>query len=124
MNETFVPDGALPVLRTGVRAGDWIVVSGQVGHVDYRLVEGGVEGEFRQAMQNLRDVVEEHGATMHDLVKVNVYLDDIDDFWTVSDIYREYVDPDQLPARTAVAVAHLPFGALVEIEGWAYVGSR
>jgi 2-iminobutanoate/2-iminopropanoate deaminase len=125
--ERFAPVDMKPVLRTGVRAGDWLAVSGQVGHADYTLVGEGIAEQFRQAMTNLRDVVLAHGASMKNVVKVNIYLADINDFEMVSEMYREFVDEDHLPARTAIA-AVLPFGALVEVEGWALLpgieGSR
>ena len=117
----FVPEGTEPFLRPAVRAGDWLAISGQVGHVDFTLVPGGIEEQFRQAMSNFRDAVTQHGGTMSDVVKVNVYLADIDDFWPISEIYRDYIDPESLPARTAIAASQLPFGALVEVEGWAHL---
>lgn len=121
-NVRFLPVGSPLPLRPGVKAGGWLAISGQVGHVDFALVEGGVVEQFRQAMDNMRTVVEEHGGQMSDIVKVNIYITNIEDFWTVNDVFVEYFE-SELPARTAIAVAALPFGALTELEGWAYLGN-
>jgi 2-iminobutanoate/2-iminopropanoate deaminase len=74
------------------RAGDWIIVSGQVGLAGGSIVGGGFHAEMEQALANLRDRLAEHGAGMADVPR---------------------------PARSAVGVAELPLGALVEIEAWA-----
>ncbi|NYI45024.1 reactive intermediate/imine deaminase [Nocardioides aromaticivorans] len=108
-------------LRGAVRAGDWVVVSGQVGHREFRLVTGGMEDELRQALSNLRDALEPHGGSMGDVVKTNILLSDIADFAAMNHVYLEFFDLDRLPARTACAVSGLPFGALVEVEAWAYL---
>jgi 2-iminobutanoate/2-iminopropanoate deaminase len=108
-------------LRPVVRGGDWLVVSGQVGHKDFQLVDGGMEAQLRQALANLRDTLAAHGGSMSNVTKVNVLLADIADFDAMNPVYLEFFDLDHLPARTACAVAGLPFGARVEVEAWAYV---
>jgi 2-iminobutanoate/2-iminopropanoate deaminase len=118
----FVPEGVEVPLSFGVAANGWVVVSGQVGHQDFALVPGGFEPEFRQAIVNLRNVLQSHGADFKDVVKVNVYLDDIADFGPMNDIWTEAFKAP-FPARTAIA-AVLPFGAKVEMEAWAYIGER
>jgi 2-iminobutanoate/2-iminopropanoate deaminase len=103
-----------------VRAGDWLVVSGQIGAKDGGLAEG-IVGQTRQALANLAALLESEGASMADVVKTTVFLADIDDWPTMNDPYVEAFG-DHRPARSAFAVAALPIGALVEIEAWAYVG--
>lgn len=105
-----------------VRAGDWLVVSGQVGIADGRLVEGGVDAQLRQALDNLRGLLEGEGASLSSVVKTTVFLTDMADYATVNEIYMAAFG-DHRPARSAVAVAALPLGALVEIEAWAHVGA-
>lgn len=110
-----------PVLR----AGDWVVTSGQVGAVpgsDGRptLVPGGTAAELRQAMSNLIAVLATAGATLDNVVKTTVYLVDMDDYAELNEIWIE-IFADPRPARSAVAVAALPLGARVEVEAWAYV---
>lgn len=107
-----------------VRSGDWIVCSGQVGLADGRLVEGGVAEQLRQAMANVSSLLESQGASLADVVKTTVFLVDMADYGVVNDVYVEAFDaaaPGHRPARSAVAVAALPIGALVEVEAWARV---
>lgn len=115
----FAPEGYEIPLRYAIRAGDWVVASGQVGHVDFTLVEGGFEAECRQALENLRNALQAAGTDLDHVVKGNVYLADIRDFDGMNEIWVEYFS-SPFPARTAMAVADLPFGARVEIEAWAY----
>ncbi len=104
-----------------VRAGDWLVTAGQVGLLDGRLVEGGVEAQTAQAMANIRTLLEAEGAGMESIVKTTVFLVDIEDWPKMNQPYLDALG-DHRPARTAVAVAALPLGALVEIEAWAHLG--
>ena len=102
-----------------VRAGDWLVVSGQVGIVGEKLVTGGVQAELRQALANLTALLESAGASLADVVKTTLFLRHIDDYIAVNETYVEAFG-DHRPARSAVAVAGLPLGALVEVEAWAF----
>lgn len=106
-----------------VRAGEWLVVSGQVGLAGTALVEGGLEQEVRQSLANLRAVLATENATLTDVVKTTVFLRHISDYPEMNDIYVE-VFADHRPARATVAVAGLPLGALVEIEAWAWTGPK
>ena len=103
-----------------VRAGDWLVVSGQVGLGDAGLVEGGVQAQLRQALANLRALLETEGASLAHVAKTTVFLTSIDDYAAMNETYID-VFADHRPARSAVAVAALPIGALVEVEAWAFV---
>ena len=106
-----------------VRAGDWLVVSGQVGIKDGRIVTGAVEGELRQAFANLRELLASEGASLTDVVKTTVFLLHMRDYPLMNQVYTEEFG-DHRPARSAVAVAELPAGAMIEMEAWAYVGGR
>lgn len=101
-----------------VRSGDWLIVSGQVGVRDGRLVDGGLESELRQALANLALLLESEGASLGEVVKTTVFLDDIDDYARMNEVYTE-VFGDHRPARSAVEVGALPLGAKVEIDAWA-----
>lgn len=105
-----------------VRAGDWLVVSGQVGIADGKLVGGGTEGEMRQAMANLRAQLEANGASLSDVVKTTVFLRHMSDYALMNEVYIAAFG-DHRPARSAIGVAELPIGALVEVEAWAFVGA-
>lgn len=106
-----------------VRAGDWLVVSGQVGVREGRLAGGGTSGQLHQALDNLRDLLESEGATLADVVKTTLFLRHMSDYPVVNEVYAEAFG-DNRPARAAVGVSDLPLGALVEIEAWAYTGAR
>ncbi len=105
-----------------VRAGDWLVSSGQIGLRDGEMVTGGVDGELRQAMANLEALLASEGATLADVVKTTVFLRHMSDYLPMNDAYVDCFG-EQRPARSAVGVAELPLGALVEIEAWAHVPS-
>lgn len=102
-----------------VRAGDLIVVSGQLGLVDGSIVGGGVPAQTAQAIVNLKAHLDSMGATIGDVFKTMCFLTDMDDFAAFN---AAYVDGfgDSRPARSTIAVAGLPMGGLVEIEAWAY----
>jgi 2-iminobutanoate/2-iminopropanoate deaminase len=103
-----------------VRAGDWLVVSGQVGLADGRLVSGGLRGELRQAILNLEAQLATAGAALTDVVKTTVFLRHMSDYADMNVVYVEGFG-DHRPARSAIGVAELPLGALVEVEAWAFV---
>jgi 2-iminobutanoate/2-iminopropanoate deaminase len=102
-----------------VRAGDLLVVSGQLGLVDGQMVSGGVEAETRQAIANLATLLETEGASLTDVVKTTVFLRHMRDFGIMNVAYTEAFGGHR-PARSAIAVAELPMVALVEIEAWAH----
>ena len=104
-----------------VRAGDWLVLAGQVGldPVTGAFVEGGVEAQARQVLANIAAVLGDCGATMNDVAKATVFVTDIGQFGVVNAVYAQAFG-DHKPARSTVQVAALPGGAEVEIEVWAY----
>ena len=97
-----------------------MVVSGQVGLADGKLVTGGLEAELRQAIANLRGLLEANGASLTDVVKTTVFLRHISDYALMNEVYMEEFG-DHRPARSGIGGAELPIGALVEIEAWAHV---
>jgi len=109
----------LPVFSSAVRTGDLLFLSGALGAVPGvnppRLVEGGVEAETRQTFENIQEVLDAAGLTLHDVVKCTVFLADIADYAAVNSVYVEYWDGDP-PARSAIAGSGLALGAKVEIE--------
>lgn len=103
-----------------VRAGEWLVCSGQLGLKDGALVDGGVQAQARQAITNVAALLEGEGASLADVVKTTVFMAHISDFPLINDVYAAEFG-EHRPARSAVAVAALPLGGLVEIEAWARV---
>jgi 2-iminobutanoate/2-iminopropanoate deaminase len=104
-----------------VRAGDFVVLAGQVGFgPDGTLADGGIEVETRQVLANVEAVLADVGATWGDVARVTIFLTDLGNFATVNALYEGAIGASR-PARTTIGVAALPAGALVEIECWAYV---
>lgn len=101
-----------------VRAGDWLICSGQVGLADGALVAG-LRAQVTQAIANAAALLEQNGASLPDVVKALVFLTDMDDFAAMNEEYMAAFG-DHRPARSAVAVQALPIGASFEIECWAY----
>ena len=101
----------------GVQAGHLVFTAGQVGldPTTGTMVPGGLEAETRQALENMKAILEAAGTSLANVVKTTVFLRDINDFNAMNAIYGPYfpVDP---PARSAIQVAALPRGAAVEIE--------
>jgi 2-iminobutanoate/2-iminopropanoate deaminase len=119
-NEAIFPDPlakAVGPFSPAVRAGGFVYVSGQIG-VDPAsdgLVAGGVEAQTEQVIANLSVVLEAAGLGLKDVVRVGVYLDDMANYAAMNAVYaRHFAEP--FPARTAIGVAALPLGALVEMD--------
>jgi 2-iminobutanoate/2-iminopropanoate deaminase len=112
--------GAVGPYSPAVRAGDWVILSGQLGldPATGKLVDG-VEAQARQALANVAAVLGDCGASLSDVAKSLVFVTDLGDFATVNAVYAEAFG-DHRPARSTVQVAALPAGAQVEIEVWAF----
>ncbi len=108
---------AIGPYSVGIKIGHLAFISGQLGFDPKTgvLVEGGVEAQARQALKNMQAILESAGTSLDNVVKTTVFLMDMADFAKVNAIYAEFftVNP---PARSAVQVAGLPKGGLVEIE--------
>ncbi len=100
-----------------VVAGDLIFCSGQIAlnPETMTLIEGGIEDQTRQVLTNLTAVLEAAEASLKNVVKTTVYLQDINDFKAMNAVYADYMG-NHAPARAAVEVAALPAGARVEID--------
>lgn len=125
MKERIVTDrapGAIGPYSQGMKVGNLIFFSGQIplNPLTNEMPEG-IEAQTRQSLENVKGLLESQGLTFADVVKTTVFLDSMDDFATMNGIYAEYfIEP--YPARSAVEVAKLPKGALVEIEVIAHIG--
>jgi 2-iminobutanoate/2-iminopropanoate deaminase len=102
-----------------VRAGDFIIVSGQGGMLDGAVVEGGVTAQTEQTMRNLADRLADAGAQLSDVVKTMCFLTDMATFAEFNEAYATAFG-DHRPARSTVEVSALPGGMNVEVEAWAY----
>ena len=117
------PSEALRTLpfSEAVRAGDYLFLSGQVGSLPgtLQLVPGGIGPEARQAMENIKAVLERHGSSLEGVVKCTVFLADMAEWPAFNDVYRQYFR-GKFPARSALGASGLALGARVEIECVAY----
>ena len=104
-------------LSEAVRVGDTLYLSGQVGIVPgtMNLAPGGLEGETRQTMENIKTTLEAHGYSMDDVVKCLVMLADVSQWATFNEIYKTWFD-EPYPARSAFGANGLAIGAQVEVE--------
>ena len=108
---------ALGPYSQGIKAGCLIFLSGQLG-LDPKtnnFAAGGVVEQTRQALSNLKHVIESAGSSMDNVVKTTVFLKDMNDFQAMNTVYGEFFKTEP-PARSTVQVAALPKGGLVEIE--------
>ena len=102
-----------------VRAGDYLFVTGQMPTLkedNTKLVEGGIEEQTHQVMQNLIEVLNAAGSSLEKVIFARVYLVNFGDFERMNKIYSSYFKNDKLPARTCIGVTGLAVGASVEID--------
>jgi len=107
-----------------VRAGDFLIASGQLGLIRVGEPAPPFEGQAKLAMDNVAAVLARHGATMDKVVKCTVLLTDLGKLHAFNEIYGSYFKPGRMPARTTLAAAALPVGASLEVECWAYMGGK
>ena len=101
-----------------VQVGNVVYLAGQIG-IDPStgvLVEGGIEAQAKQALDNLGAVLKEAGMDYDNVVRATVFLSDINNFQAMNGVYGEYFKSDRPPSRSTVQVAAIPRGALVEID--------
>lgn len=100
-----------------IRIEGLVFTAGQVGFnpATMEIVAGGIEAQTRQVLTNLKHVLEAADSGLNFVVKTTVFLQDMNDFAAMNAVYAEFF-PENPPARSTVAVAALPKGALVEIE--------
>jgi len=118
--ETAAAPAAVGPYSQGIAAGRLVFTSGQLPMIDGALVTDDAAAAARASLANVKAVLEAGHATLADVVKVTVYLKDMDDFAAVNGVYGEFF-PAPHPARSCVQVARLPLDAPVEIEAIAYI---
>jgi 2-iminobutanoate/2-iminopropanoate deaminase len=101
-----------------MRVGDLLFCSGQIPLEPStgELVKDDIEGQARRCLENLAAVAEAAGGSLANAVRCTVYLTDMNDFARVNEVYAEFFDDDNPPARVAIGVAALPKGADVEVD--------
>jgi 2-iminobutanoate/2-iminopropanoate deaminase len=119
---TVKAPAAIGPYSQAVKIGNMIYTSGMLALVPetMKIIEGDVQQQTRQALENLKALLESAGSSLDNVVKTTVFIKDMNDFPRINDIYAEYFRSKQ-PARSCVEVARLPKDALLEIEVIAYI---
>uniref|UniRef100_A0A7V3ZUG4 RidA family protein n=1 Tax=candidate division WOR-3 bacterium TaxID=2052148 RepID=A0A7V3ZUG4_UNCW3 len=105
-----------------IKFGNLIFLSGQIG-IDPKtneLVKGGIEKETKQIFENIINILKTLNANLDNILKVNIYLKNLEDFPKVNEIYQNYFK-ENFPARTTVGGVSLPKNALIEVDVIAYL---
>ncbi|BAA29948.1 137aa long hypothetical protein [Pyrococcus horikoshii OT3] len=104
-----------------IKAGNFLFIAGQIP-IDPKtgeIVKGDIKDQTRQVLENIKAILEAAGYSLNDVIKVTVYLKDMNDFAKMNEVYAEYFGESK-PARVAVEVSRLPKDVLIEIEAIAY----
>jgi reactive intermediate/imine deaminase len=114
---TDLAPAAIGSYSQAVKVGSTVYISGQIALIpdSMEMVTGGMEAEIHQVFANLQAVANAAGGGLQDVVKLNVFLQDMENFPLVNQVMAEYFS-EPYPARAAVGVAALPKGAGVEID--------
>jgi len=120
IRETISTDKAPKAIgpyEQAIRVGDLIYTAGQIpiDPTTGNLIDGGIVEQTRQVLENLKAVLEAGGASLDTVIKATVFLKNMADFAALNEVYGLYLGMAK-PARSTVAVADLPRGALVEID--------
>ncbi len=115
-----VPGAPKLPFSPGIRAGDYIFVSGQAGFVDAEGKEvKGIKAQTKQCLENIKQVLTVAGCSLDDVVKVTVFLRNQEDFAKMNEVYQSYFVKDRPARSTVVAALALP-SMLIELECIAY----
>ena len=114
---TGAAPAAIGPYSQGVDGGSVVITSGQlpIDPATGAFAEGGIAGQTRQSLENVRAILAQAGLGMGHIIKTTVFLKDMNDFAAMNEVYAGFFPADP-PARSAVEVARLPKDALVEIE--------
>lgn len=114
--------GAIGPYSQGIKFGNLLFISGQtpLNPETRQIVEGDVQAQTRQCLENIKAILEAAGTNLDNVLKTTVFIKDMNSFGKINEIYAQYFTKNQ-PARSCVEVARLPMDVLVEIEVIAYI---
>ncbi|KAL6354990.1 hypothetical protein LRP88_12348 [Fusarium phalaenopsidis] len=113
-----------PQFSQAIKYNGLVFCSGNVDLIpgtDLKLVEGTVKDRARQTLKNIEAILKTAGSSLHNVVKVNIYITDMQNFGLINEAYDEFFTCSPKPARTCVAVHQLPLGTDVEMECTAFL---
>ena len=115
--QTKKAPAAVGAYSQGIVTNGFVYSSGQLPLVPEtgELISDDIKKATRQSLENVKAIIEEGGSSVEKIVKVNIFLDDVNDFAAVNEAYAEFFG-DHKPARSCVEVGKLPKGGLLEIE--------
>lgn len=109
---------AIGTYSQAIKVNNTVYLSGQIPLVPETmvLVDGGIEAQIEQVFKNLTAVCEEAGGSLQNIVKLNIYLTDLENFATVNEVMARHFE-QPYPARAAIGISQLPKDSLVEMDG-------
>ena len=115
--QTKKAPAAVGAYSQGIVTNGFVYSSGQLPLVPEtgELISDDIKKATKQSLENVKAIIEEGGSSVEKIVKVNIFLDDVNDFAAVNEVYAEFFG-DHKPARSALEVANIPKGAVIEIE--------
>lgn len=117
----FIPPKFDTPFSTGVRIGNVLYLSGQIGMLEDGSLAEGFAAQARQTMENISAALDDAGSSIDQVFKSTIMLDDMSRWAEFNSVYLEYFNPKQLPARSAFGTNGLALGAHMEVECWAYL---
>lgn len=120
--ETKKAPAAVGAYSQGIVSNGFVYSSGQLPLVPEtgELISDDIKKATKQSLENVKAIIEEGGSSLEKIVKVNIFLSDVNDFAQVNEVYAEFFG-DHKPARSCVEVANLPKNGLLEIEAIAEI---
>ena len=120
-----VPSAPNMPFSPAIRTEEYIFVSGQAGFCNPKTNEQieGIEGQVKQTMENIKEILSAAGSSLSDVVKVTVFLRNADDFAQMNEVYKQYF-PNDYPARSTLIVGLALPQMLIEMECIAYCPSK
>ena len=113
---------AIGAYSQAIRVGKFVFISGQIplDPKTMQVVNGDINDHITQVISNIRAIAEESGSTMNEIVKINVYLKDLEHFQNVNEVMESYFEKPY-PSRAAVEVSRLPKDVSIEMDAILYV---
>ncbi len=119
---TDLAPSAIGIYSQAIRAGSFVFISGQIplDPKSMTIIDGDINDHIKQVLSNIKAIVQESGGLMNDIVKINVYLKDLEHFQNVNSAMESFFD-EPFPSRAAVEVSRLPKDVSIEMDAILYV---